>query len=586
MADTLESLEIEVKHSASGAAEEINSVASAISSVAKALDKALPNLKVFNDLMGKGTVSVANNSTTQVADTINNVNQAASKAQRATQEAGKGIKEMSKAASKSKGPLDNFVGSLKRIAFYRVIRSVIKSITQAFAEGLQNAYAFSQGIEGEGHRFAEAMDSMKTAGATMKNQLGSAFIGLLTAIAPIVNQIIALVTKIADALSQIFAIFTGGTYLKAAGVPQKWADSAGGAAKAAKEWKNQLMGFDEINRLNEPNDGGGGGGGGVADVMSAFEDTPIDGIFKKIRDEIIEFKDSLDLEPIRKAWERLKESAERLADAIGKAFKWLWDNILAPLVRWTIEKLLPVVLDIISSATNLAVTIGEKLGPVIDWLWQNILKPLFQFVGEVVIDRLESLNDLLKEIEAWVDGKITFKEFIEGLSKSEGFISRLISVLSSGKLTWEEFGNIAVLAIEAPIRQIIDAISAIQTLCGWIQTAIDGLNALNFVKNANSHAQAIWDSGEIWNGLNFASGGFPEEGQLFMAREAGPEMVGTIGGHTAVANNDQIVEAIRGGVFDGVAAAMNNGGNDVSVRVFLDSREIKAGQQRLNRAWG
>ncbi|MBR3506487.1 MAG: hypothetical protein IKO02_05520, partial [Lentisphaeria bacterium] len=45
-----------------------------------------------------------------------------------------------------------------------------------------------------------------------------------------------------------------------------------------------------------------------------------------------------------------------------------------------------------------------------------------------------------------------------------------------------------------------------------------------------------------------AAGGFPTEGQLFIAREAGPEMVGTMGGHTAVANNDQIVEGIASGV--------------------------------------
>ena len=37
-------------------------------------------------------------------------------------------------------------------------------------------------------------------------------------------------------------------------------------------------------------------------------------------------------------------------------------------------------------------------------------------------------------------------------------------------------------------------------------------------------------------------------GQLFIAREAGPEMVGTIGGHTSVANNEQIVEGIADGV--------------------------------------
>ncbi len=42
-----------------------------------------------------------------------------------------------------------------------------------------------------------------------------------------------------------------------------------------------------------------------------------------------------------------------------------------------------------------------------------------------------------------------------------------------------------------------------------------------------------------------------EVGQLFIAREAGAEMVGSIGGRTAVANNDQIVE----GIYQGVAAA-------------------------------
>lgn len=43
----------------------------------------------------------------------------------------------------------------------------------------------------------------------------------------------------------------------------------------------------------------------------------------------------------------------------------------------------------------------------------------------------------------------------------------------------------------------------------------------------------------------FAAGGFPSEGQLFIAREAGPELVGNLGNRTAVANNDQITEGIR-----------------------------------------
>ena len=68
-----------------------------------------------------------------------------------------------------------------------------------------------------------------------------------------------------------------------------------------------------------------------------------------------------------------------------------------------------------------------------------------------------------------------------------------------------------------------------------------------------------WIGGAVGNVVDFfksifgfADGGFPDAGQLFIAREAGAEMVGSLGGHTAVANNDQIVEGIR----EGVEAAM------------------------------
>lgn len=55
------------------------------------------------------------------------------------------------------------------------------------------------------------------------------------------------------------------------------------------------------------------------------------------------------------------------------------------------------------------------------------------------------------------------------------------------------------------------------------------------------------------NIFHFADGGFPDVGQMFIARESGPELVGTIGGSPAVANNDQIVEGIRTGVAEAMA---------------------------------
>ena len=72
----------------------------------------------------------------------------------------------------------------------------------------------------------------------------------------------------------------------------------------------------------------------------------------------------------------------------------------------------------------------------------------------------------------------------------------------------------------------------------------------------------------------FATGGYPDEGQLFIARERGAEMVGSIGGKTAVANNDQIVEAIRQGVYDAEMAARAQDDGDRAAHFYVDGEEV------------
>lgn len=664
MADTLESLEIEVKHSASGAADEITKVASAVRKLNSALEKTLPNFKLYRDMMGKTPVTYNDNHTTQIAETINNTKKAASGAGKATQQAAKGAKDLTRQASKSKGPLDNFAASLKRIASYRFLRTIIKEITQAFQEGLQNAYAFSQGIEGEGHRFAAAMDSIKTAGSTMKNQLGSAFISLLTALAPVINALISLVTKLADALSQLFAAFTGKTYLKAADVPQQWADAASGAAKAAKEWKNQLLGFDEINRLEAPSDsnsGSGGGGGGGA----TYVDTPINEKYLQMVQKMRDFINSINFEPLLKSFDRLKASMKDFFGVLLDSGKWAWENVLKPLTHWTIEKLAPALVNSLASAFNLLTAILKRLAPIFEYLWRNIFQPLFSFIGNVAIKTLDAFNGLLQKLADLVGGKVSFKQFIDGLTDSEvalggiliflgangliGLLGSLSTLLTgtvvkaiagfsaalsflaanpvvlviaalaalvvagvlvykhwdelmakaqelqqslhdaayNGKLDWMDLVYAIVWSITAPIDAIITLIGWIRDLIGWIKSALQGLGIL---QQENAKAQGTTTSGNYGGSHssgNFAQGGYPDEGQMFIAREAGPELVGTIGGRTAVASNNDILEGIRAGVFEAVSAAMANGGNgDVSVKVYLDSREIKTGQQRLNRAMG
>ena len=68
----------------------------------------------------------------------------------------------------------------------------------------------------------------------------------------------------------------------------------------------------------------------------------------------------------------------------------------------------------------------------------------------------------------------------------------------------------------------------------------------------------------------YAQGGFPTTGEMFIARESGPEMVGKIGNRTTVANNQQIVEGISSGVYNAVVSAMAHvGGNGSNVTVQL-----------------
>lgn len=75
----------------------------------------------------------------------------------------------------------------------------------------------------------------------------------------------------------------------------------------------------------------------------------------------------------------------------------------------------------------------------------------------------------------------------------------------------------------------------------------------------------------------FERGGFPDQGQLFIARESGAEMVGSIRGKTAVANNDQIVESVSNGVYRAIKEAMGDNGNsngNVTIVVQMDGKEM------------
>ena len=405
----------------------------------------------------------------------------------AAAEASKGIEKVEKSSQKSTGALGNFASALKRIAMYRFLRTIIKEITEAFKEGLQNAYLFSSGISGESHRFATAMDNMKSAGLTMKNQLGSAFIALLTAIQPIITTIINLITRLADAMSQFFAVFTGGRYLKANAVSQQFADTMGSGAKAAKEWKNQLLGFDVINRLEAPSDGGGGGGSNALNPASMFEDAEIDGIFKKMKDKLDELKNSLNFEPLINAWNHLKEAVKGFADVVLDYLAAAWDKILVPLAHWVIEEAAPRLVELLAKAFEFLSAVLERLKPVFEWVWEHILKPIAEFVGDAFLSFLDSVIDLLGKLTDLISGKTTFGEFLKSLSPGQAILLGLAAAFIVVHGAISLFNGI-LIAVFLGVGALSTALSALLSPIGLVILAIGALIAIGVALYQN------WDS--------------------------------------------------------------------------------------------
>ena len=158
--------------------------------------------------------------------------------------------------------------------------------------------------------------------------------------------------------------------------------------------------------------------------------------------------------------------------------------------------------------------------------------------------------------------------------------------------------------VKDPINSIISGMeSLINGVIGGINGLINALNKINV--DAPDWVTDLTGIGSFGFNINtlstvslprFAEGGFPESGQAFIARENGiPEMVGTIGRRTAVANNQQIVESVASGV------AEANGEQNALLReqnsllrallekdssVYLDGRSLSDSVDKYKREQG
>ena len=116
---------------------------------------------------------------------------------------------------------------------------------------------------------------------------------------------------------------------------------------------------------------------------------------------------------------------------------------------------------------------------------------------------------------------------------------------------------------------------------GWLYTIITSVFGVKKKAEGGVFSHGSWKPITA-----YAGGGSPGGGQLFVAREAGPELVGTLGGSTAVMNNKQIVSSVAAGVASAVQdvlvpALMSRGeGPSGDLVVFLGDEEVARSSMR------
>ena len=191
--------------------------------------------------------------------------------------------------------------------------------------------------------FGSALKSNKefvTASAQLKGALLTAFQPIYEFVAPAITYLIRMLTIAAQAIGQFFAAISGKSYSQmqknSEGLYNE-ANAINAVGGAAKEAKKQLMGFDEINRLDSLESGGGGGSSGnISPTFSAMEDSEVKSSLEDILRLVGSVAAALLSWKIAKAFTNSLSQAAGLATAAGGAFLYAtsWADAFANGIDW------------------------------------------------------------------------------------------------------------------------------------------------------------------------------------------------------------------------------------------------------------
>lgn len=248
-----------------------------------------------------------------------------------------------------------------------------------------------------------------------------------------------------------------------------------------------------------------------------------------------------------------------------------WGEIcafFAPVAEWFDVN---VVQPIFGFFAGLWSDIVDTFSPAVIWfskLWESVSKTfedVFYNIRVIVSGTWETIKIIWGIVSGWFDTNVIqplsnlFSSLWSGITEwasntwtsiCNGFLTAYNYIYSGFILPLRTavatVFNGLVGAVKAALNGVISALnSALRWIFGGVNSILSDLSNFSIAGYSPFAGLRIISVPQI---PMLADGGFPGKGQLFIANEAGPEMVGSIGGKTAVANNDQIVEGITYGV--------------------------------------
>jgi hypothetical protein len=273
-----------------------------------------------------------------------------------------------------------------------------------------------------------------------------------------------------------------------------------------------------------------------------------------------------------------------IGDALVGIGSWMKDNIFKPIFNGIKE-----LFGIHSPSTvfaeiggyliaGLKEGISNAINTIGNWLNDNVVKPILKGVSAVKELVVTVKGKIEEGFQKAKDGWNTMKEGTkELLVKAKGLVEKGFNTTKSAWSGIKAGTKDLSLKAKATGQNIIDKFKktwdslktktiTLGLKVNQLVGDVKGFINKQLIDKINSKLPKVFPKIP-----RLATGGMVDAGQLFIAREKGPEMVGTMGGKTTVANNQQIVEGISSGVYNAVVSAMAQfGGNRSNVNVVLE----------------